>query len=86
MQKGKKYYFQYKCLRVLLRQIREESGLSQAELAEKLTKPQSYVSKIESGERRLDLVELNLLCQTINISLIEFVTRFNKMIDSQDQS
>jgi transcriptional regulator with XRE-family HTH domain len=84
MQKGQKHYFQYKSLRLLLRQVREERGISQAELAEKLKKTQSYVSKIESGERRLDLVELNFLCETIQISLLEFITRFNRLIHSKD--
>ena len=41
-----------------LKQARLDAGLSQVEVAEKLDKPQSYVSKCESGERRVDVVEL----------------------------
>lgn len=41
-----------------LRQARIESGLAQHEVAKKLGKPQSYISKIESGERRLDVAEI----------------------------
>ena len=41
-----------------LKQARIEVGLSQQAVAEKLNKPQSYVSKIESGERRLDVAEM----------------------------
>jgi len=42
-----------------LRQARQEAGLTQAEAAQRLGKPQSYVSKCESGERRVDVVELS---------------------------
>ena len=41
-----------------LRTAREEAGLTQADVAVGLGKPQSYVSKCESGERRVDVVEL----------------------------
>lgn len=47
----------YNRLRELLVQYRREAGLTQAQLAEKLHKPQSFVSKYENGERRLDVVE-----------------------------
>lgn len=41
-----------------LKEARIQIGLSQQEVADKLEKPQSYVSKIESGERRLDVAEI----------------------------
>ena len=41
-----------------LRAAREGSGLTQVEVAKALRKPQSFVSKSESGERRVDAVEL----------------------------
>ncbi len=41
-----------------LKTRRIEAGLSQQEVADKLGKPQSYISKIESGERRLDVAEI----------------------------
>lgn len=40
-----------------MRAVRKERGISQQELARRLGKPQSYVSKAETGERRLDVVE-----------------------------
>ena len=42
----------------LLVEARQAAGLTQAELAARLRRPQSYVSKYESGERRLDVIEL----------------------------
>lgn len=47
----------YKRLRELLIESREAAGVTQRELAARLKKPQSYVSKFERGERRLDVIE-----------------------------
>lgn len=52
------YIRKYKAFRQRLRQAREEAGLKQAEVARILGKPQSFVSKCESGERRVDFIEL----------------------------
>jgi transcriptional regulator with XRE-family HTH domain len=65
-------------LQELLRQSRAEAGLSQTDLAKRLRKPQSFVSKYESGERRLDLVELKKICDALGTDLVQFVARFVK--------
>jgi transcriptional regulator with XRE-family HTH domain len=65
-----------KRLPLLLRKIRLEAGLRQIDVAQRLGQPQSFVSKYESGERRLDLLELNQVCEAVGISLAEFVHRF----------
>ena len=57
----------------LLRQARERSGYTQGEVAETLGKPQSYVSKVETCERRVDVVELLQLCQIVGITLAEII-------------
>jgi DNA-binding transcriptional regulator YiaG len=67
-------------LQKLLRQIRLGAGLRQRDLAEKLGQPQSFVSKYESGERRLDLLELRRICQAVGLSLGEFAARFEKAL------
>lgn len=46
-----------------LKQARAEADLTQVEVARRLKKPQSYVSKFESGERRLDFVEVQRLAK-----------------------
>lgn len=70
------YTLQQDLLIGLLRQIRIEKNLTQTDLAKKLGQNQSFVSKYESGERRLDLIELKLICNKLGISLIDFVKRF----------
>lgn len=48
----------YRLLLSILIALREDKGLSQHQLARKLKKPQSFVSKYERGERRLDVIEM----------------------------
>lgn len=67
-------------LQALLRKVRADADLRQLDLAERLGQPQSFVSKYESGERRLDLLELRQICQAVGISLEEFVRRFEESI------
>ncbi len=62
--------------REALRAMRKAASLSQVELAEKLDKPQSFVSKYESGERRLEYVEVELVCRACGKSLSEFAEQF----------
>lgn len=52
------YSKDYKGIIDRLKTARIEAGLSQQAVADKLEKPQSYISKIESGERRLDVAEM----------------------------
>jgi transcriptional regulator with XRE-family HTH domain len=65
-----------KALLTLLRQVRVDAGLRQVDVAAKLGKPQSFVSYYETGERRLDLLELHTLCEALGIGVVEFVKRY----------
>jgi len=58
---------EYVSLISALQASRKASGLSQAELAKKLDKPQSYISKIENKERRLDVIEYVQMCHSLNV-------------------
>ncbi len=60
----------------LLRVIRQESDLTQVNVANWLCKPQSFICKYESSERRLDLPELREVCLSLGIALIELAKRF----------
>jgi transcriptional regulator with XRE-family HTH domain len=61
-----------------LRSAREKQGLTQVEVAERLGESQSFVSKCERGERRLDIVEVRAFCRAIGISFVEFVREFDR--------
>ena len=65
----------YRVFRDLLRLVRKESGLTQAELAGRLRRHQSYVSKYEIGERRLDVIELRAVCRALRVPLLTFCRR-----------
>ena len=59
-----------------LKAARVRTGKTQGELAIKLGRTQSFVSKCERGERRLDLVELRAFCQCLGIALGDFMVSF----------
>jgi transcriptional regulator with XRE-family HTH domain len=69
---------QQKQLIVLLRGVRADAGLTQSELASRLARDQTFVSKYESGERRLDILELREVCQAIGADFVTFVRKLDK--------
>ncbi len=71
-------------LQALLRQVRAEAGLTQWDLAKKLNRPQSFVSKFESGERRLDILELREVCRALDIPVVDFLSRLEAQLASSN--
>lgn len=63
--------------RELLKETRIAKNLTQAGVAALLSLPQSYVSKYESGERRLDFVETVLVCEALGMSIEEFAAAYS---------
>lgn len=57
----------------VLREMREQVSLTQMELASKLNVTQVFISKCESGQRRLDLIELRAWCAAMGISTTDFL-------------
>jgi transcriptional regulator with XRE-family HTH domain len=59
----------------LLRQARDQASMTQAGLASQVGQTQSFVSKVERGERRLDVIELRTFCRAMGLTLAAFVRR-----------
>lgn len=57
---------------------RKRTGLTQAELAKRLSKPQSFVAKIEAGERRLDVIEFLDLAAAIGVDPCRAIRRLGR--------
>ena len=53
-------------------EARQNAGLSQQQLAAKLKRPQSFVARLESGERRIDVVEFTVLARVIGFDKKHF--------------
>ncbi len=68
-----------KCLK-LLREKRIERGITQGLLADKLGVSQGIVSKIETCERRMDIIELKTICDAMGISFVGFVMEVDKIL------
>ncbi len=66
----------YRALLAVLRQAREGLGMSQAALGERLGNTQTFVSKVERGERRLDVVEFVEWCQALDAAPEEIFGKF----------
>lgn len=77
------YTREYTTVTRLLRETREKTGLTQVELAEKLGQSQSFVSKYERGERRLDVIQLRTVCLTLGVKLADFVERLERALRSR---
>jgi transcriptional regulator with XRE-family HTH domain len=71
---------QYATFLKAFREARRHQGITQVDLAERVGETQSFISKCERGERRIDLVELWTFCAAMDITLNEFVSRFQKML------
>ena len=75
---GTAHSYRYLELRQILTESRRKAGLTQAVLARRLGKPQSFVSKYECGERRLDFLELLDVAAAIGLDVSTLVRRFRR--------
>ena len=63
-----------------MRSKREMKGVTQSQLADLLDVNQAFVSKIETCDRRLDIIELHHICQVLGISFVDFIQEVDKDI------
>jgi transcriptional regulator with XRE-family HTH domain len=75
-----KFSLAYDHLRSLLVQARDQAGLRQADVAQRLKRPESYVSKIELGERRLDVVEYIQFARAVKADAVLILREVMKKI------
>jgi transcriptional regulator with XRE-family HTH domain len=71
----------YGLLLALLADVRHEAGFTQRELAERLKTPRSMVSKVETGERRIDPMECAEWAQACGVKPQLFFTRFARALE-----
>lgn len=69
------YSYEYRLIIKTLKVRRIELKITQAQLAQVLGKPQSFVSKIESGERRLDIIEFVHIARQLSLDLNEVLEK-----------
>lgn len=72
------YSAEYQRLCAVLRELRQEAGLTQVQVAAELGVPQSFVSKYESGERRLDVIELGHVARVLGVSVRVVLERLER--------
>jgi transcriptional regulator with XRE-family HTH domain len=78
------YTAEYAVLLRVLKSARERAALTQVELAKRLQVTQSFVSKMERGDRRLDVVQLRTICRALGITLATFIARLEKELDAKE--
>ena len=71
---------EYAVFRDLLRELRTEKRFTQVQLSAMLGMPQSFVSKYETGERRLDLIEVREVCKSLGTTLAAFAKQLEKRL------
>jgi transcriptional regulator with XRE-family HTH domain len=74
------YSAEYERFLRLLREAREAAGLTQMQAARKMGRLQSFVSKCESGERRVDIIELGKFCQAYGVRVAQFLKKLDPQL------
>ena len=68
----------------LLVEARHRAGLTQAQLGQQLPFGQPGISKIERGERRVDVIELRLICERLGMTLSAFIEQLENRLEKKN--
>ena len=79
------YEAELRIVQALLIQIRQEAGMRQVDLARKLHRRQTFVSRYETGKYQLDLPEIDLVCDAVGIPLLKFIHRYHAALRKKQQ-
>ncbi|MFC5698096.1 multiprotein-bridging factor 1 family protein [Pseudomonas sp. GCM10022186] len=79
------YRPEYETLTQLIRQMRANAGMTQSQCSEALGRPQSFMSDVENGSRRLDLVQIRDLCAVLGTDLPTFVRTYESLLAGSEQ-
>lgn len=74
----------YNLFRLLLIETRQSNKLTQVQVAQRLQKPQSFVSKYERGERRLDVVEFLEVARALGAAPCELLRKLEQSTEARD--
>ncbi len=74
------YRVEYQILLTKLRAARKSVGLTQVQVAGRLNRTQGYVNKIETGERRMDVVQLGDFCRALEIDFVDFIGAYHDAV------
>ena len=77
------YTREYAVLVETLREVRHEARLTQVQLAKRVGQTQSFVSKCEKGNCRLDIVQLRTCCKALGTTLPAFIARFERHVKTR---
>lgn len=69
------YSKEYRFIVEKLKKARKEAGLEQAEVAKKIDRTQSYVSKVEAGQSRVDLIQLKEFARIYKKNITHFIPK-----------
>ena len=72
------YSAEYQLVIKILRDARIEKGITQVKLAEALGRPQSFIAKVENGERKLDVVEFALIAWLLDVNTGPIMERIGR--------
>ncbi len=75
------YSKEYKLFLRQLKAAREKAELTQKDVAKRIGETQSFVSKCERGERRIDIIELRAFCKAFKIPFLNYVKSFDRLLE-----